>query len=85
MDELTKRVEAIEKRNKAVELDKAWETSIYRKVSIAGITYVFITLIFFIIKVDRPFVNALVPTTGFILSTLSLSALKNIWLKSKNK
>ena len=34
MKDLEKRIEAIEERNKRVELDKAWETSWTRKICI---------------------------------------------------
>jgi hypothetical protein len=56
----------IRNRNRRVESDKAWETSRVRLLSITGITYV----------TSRPFVDALVPTTGFFLSTLSISFLR---------
>lgn len=37
---LEKRITAIEVRNKRVELDKAWEISIVRRLSITMLTYV---------------------------------------------
>ena len=39
MEELEKRIDDIEKRNKKVEGDKAWETSTLRKVLIVVLTY----------------------------------------------
>lgn len=81
---LLKRIEAIESRNKRVELDKAWETSTERKIIIALATYLFIMLVFFIIGVDKPHVNAIIPTFGFLLSTLSPTFFKNLWLKSRS-
>jgi hypothetical protein len=42
-------------------------------------------LVFAAIGNDSPFVNAIVPTLGFTLSTLSLSFFKKIWLKNINK
>lgn len=44
--DLEKRISSIEKRNKKVELDKKWETSLFRKISIALITYIFMSLFF---------------------------------------
>ena len=41
MNSLERRIQAIEERNKRVEADKAWETSLTRRVSIAVITYFF--------------------------------------------
>jgi len=83
MEELEKRICKIEERNKKVELDKAWETSWARKISILLLTYVVIIIFFFIARLPKPFINSIVPTIGFFLSTLSLSLLKKIWMKYK--
>jgi len=83
MSNITKRLEAIEQRNKKVELDKAWETSLARKISIAVLTYFTIVLFFFVAQLPKPFINSIVPTIGFVLSTLSLSFFKKLWIKSK--
>jgi hypothetical protein len=80
---LENRVEAIEKRNGEVELNKAWETSLTRKFSIAAITYITVLLFFIVNKTPQPFISALVPTLGFLLSTLSVSFVKNIWIRRK--
>ena len=37
--DLEKRVSAIESRNQRVERDKQWETSLFRKITIAILTY----------------------------------------------
>lgn len=81
MNTLEKKIEEIEKRNKRVELDKKWETSAIRKCLIMILTYSIILLFFVIINVEKPFINALVPTIGFFLSTLTLDYFKKIWLK----
>ena len=73
----------IQTRNKRVETDKAWETSLTRKFLIAILTYIVIVLFFFAAGLPDPFINSLVPTTGFVLSTLSLPFFKRIWIKSK--
>jgi len=83
MDNIKKRVELIEKRNKKVELDKAWETSWTRRIIITILTYIVITLFFIIAKLPKPFINSLVPTAGFVLSTLSLSFFKKIYLNQQ--
>ena len=66
----------IQNRNRRVESDKAWETSRGRLLSITGITYVTMVVVFLVLGSSRPFVDALVPTTGFFLSTLSISFLR---------
>lgn len=76
---LDARVEAIEKRNKKVELDKKWETSLTRRVSIAMLTYLVVTSYLIATGNDKPFVNGLVPATGFLLSTLALKAIRDTW------
>ncbi len=84
-EELIKEIEAIKRRNERVEADKAWETSLSRKIIIAFLTYIVIVLFFFSAALPNPFVNAIVPTLGFILSTLSLPFLKSVWQNLKNK
>jgi polyferredoxin len=75
------RINAIEKRNKRVELDKAWETSWTRRIVIATLTYFVIVLFFYFAELPKPFINSIVPTAGFVLSTLSLPYFKKLWIK----
>ena len=70
---------AIEQRNERVESDKAWETSWVRRVSIAVLTYgVVCTYLAFVIHID-PWLNALVPVCGYLLSTLALDGVRALW------
>jgi len=85
MKPLEKRLEAIEQRNKKVELDKAWETSWLRKILIAVLTYITVVLFFLVAQLPKPFINSIVPTTGFVLSTLSLPFFKKVWIKYKTQ
>ena len=71
--QLEERIEAIEKRNIKVEKDKEWETSVVRKSLIAVLTYIVVVIFFITIKIEEPFINAIVPVAGFLLSTLSFS------------
>lgn len=79
--DLEKRIEAIEKRNERVEEGKAWEGSWTRKALIALFTYLSIALYFQYILQSDPWLNAIVPTIGFLLSTLTFSFFKNLWVK----
>ncbi len=81
IDELEKRLDGIESRNKKVEADKAWETSWTRKILVAIFTYLAIALYLKYIVHVEPWINAIVPTVGFLLSTLTLSWFKNFWVK----
>ena len=84
MEELEKRIEAIEKRNKKVEKDKAWETSWTRRVCIMILTYIIVLIYSYIIrKVDNVLLSSIVPVIGFTLSTLSLRLIRKIW-ETKN-
>lgn len=76
---------ALEARNKRVELDKAWEGSLIRKVVILFVTYCVVVIFLLVIHSDRPFINALVPLIGFFLSTLVVSDLKRIWIKRRQQ
>ncbi|MFA5125742.1 MAG: hypothetical protein WC462_01940 [archaeon] len=76
-----KEINAIKERNARVEADKAWEVSLTRKIVIAILTYLVIVLFFLVANLPNPFVNAIVPTAGFAISTLSLPFFKNFWIK----
>jgi len=84
-ESLEKRMEEIELRNKRVEADKAWETSWTRRIVIAVLTYlVVVAYLHFVIKIN-PWLNALVPVVGFLLSTLTVSYLKKIWIENRER
>ena len=79
MTKLEDRINDIEKRNARVELDKRWETSWTRRIAIAILTYIVVwAYLAFVIHID-PWLNALVPVVGFLLSTLALRWIKKIW------
>jgi hypothetical protein len=81
-DSLLKRIEAIEKRNESVSLDKRWETSWTRKLGIVSLTYAVVLVYLFIIGNENPWINAIVPPAGFFLSTLALGWLRKLWQKN---
>ena len=81
IQDLLQRIEIIEKRNREVELNKSWEGSWARKILIALFTYLSIALYFQYILEINPWLNAIVPTVGFILSTMTLSFFKELWIK----
>ena len=81
LKELEERIRKIEERNKKVEKDKAWETSLTRKILIAIATYIVISLFLWIANIPMPLENAIVPTVAFFLSTLTIPFFKKMWLK----
>lgn len=78
---LEERIEKIERRNKKVEIDKAWETSYTRKIILVIFTYLSISLYMKAINVLNPWLNAIIPSFGFLLSTLTLPFFKKIWIE----
>jgi hypothetical protein len=82
-EKLEERIEKLEARNRRVEGDKAWETSLFRRCSIMILTYAVVAFYLrYVVHID-PWINALVPVIGFMLSTLTLSLLKSWWLKRR--
>ena len=82
LKDLEKTIEDIQERNRRVELDKKWETSTTRKVCIAILTYIVVIVYSSIIsKTSNVFLSSLVPVMGFLLSTLSLKAVRKVWEK----
>ena len=80
---LEERVRMIEERNRRVENDKAWETSLLRKIIIIILTYIFAVLYLKIADTTNPYFGAVVPCAGFYLSTQSLKIIKKYWLKRR--
>ncbi len=85
LSELKKEIESIKKRNLSVEADKAWETSATRKMLVALFTYLAISIYMWAIDISRPWLNAIVPTVGFLLSTLTLQYFKSLWIRKYGK
>lgn len=82
LKELEKEIDTIKERNRRVEGDKAWETSWTRKILVALLTYIVISLFFTFAGFPNPWLSSVVPTVGFILSTMSLSFVKSYWIKN---
>ena len=86
MENMNSRIQKIEERNKIVELDKRWETSITRRICIMILTYIIVVLYSILIKnTCNIFLSSLVPVIGYTLSTLSLKLIRKIWVKKINK
>jgi len=83
--ELEQELENIKERNKRVELDKAWETSLTRKIGICILTYIVVVVYSYLIRMyDNILLSSLVPVIGFSLSTVSLKYIRKSWEK-RNK
>ncbi len=77
--------EDIHERNRRVEADKAWETSLTRRSIIAVVTYLIVGFYLNLLKVDYAWFHALVPPAAYVLSTLSLGFIKTIWIEKIHK
>jgi preprotein translocase subunit SecF len=83
METIEERLSKIEERNKRVELDKAWETSFTRILLVSIITYLIAFFALYSIGVTKPYLSALIPVLGFVLSTQSIPMIKKNWIKNK--
>ena len=81
IQKLEKEIISINERNKRVEADKAWETSWFRIGCISILTYIFAVIFLYYIRANNVFLNALIPTVGFFLSTQSLPFIKKWWIQ----
>lgn len=78
--ELEQEIEQIKQRNRKVELDKKWETSVTRKICICVLTYIVVIIYSYLTsKINNIFLSSLVPVIGFTLSTISLNFIRKLW------
>ena len=85
LESLEKEIGKLKERNKRVEIDKVWETSLARRGLLIIFTYLAIGLYLSAVNVSDPWLNSIVPSIGFLLSTLTLSYFKNLWIKLNRK
>jgi len=83
IDKLENQVKEIQDRNRRVEKDKEWEQSYTRRLLLMFFTYLAIGFYLQAIEIENPWLNAIVPTLGFYLSTLTLPFFKSLWEKVK--
>lgn len=86
LKDLEKEIENIKSRNKRVELDKKWETSLTRKICICVLTYIVVIIYSYLVRnYNNIILSSLIPVIGFTLSTLSLKYVRKIWEKNIEK
>ncbi|MFZ2150864.1 MAG: hypothetical protein WAZ12_03920 [Candidatus Absconditicoccaceae bacterium] len=81
IEQISQELEKIKQRNKKVETDKAWEGSIVRKFLLMIFTYLALGIYMQAIDINNPRLNAIIPTVGFLLSTLTLPRFKKLRTK----
>lgn len=77
--DIEQEIRIIKERNGRVETDKAWEVSCTRRMFIAMVTYLIALFWLNLIGETSIYLKAVVPTGGYILSTLSLPFIKKWW------
>ena len=85
LNNLEKRIKLIEERNRRVEKDKEWEISLTRRVLLIAFTYLAIGFYLSAINVSNPWLNAIVPSLAFWLSTLTIPIFRKLWEKYLKK
>jgi hypothetical protein len=83
LENLESRIRAVEERNKRVEADKAWETSYARMFLLGVITYTIAVIFLIMTALPFPFLSALIPAIGFMLSVQTIPTVKKWWLTKK--
>jgi len=82
LESVDEALELVKQRNLRVESDKAWEGSKTRILLICLITYVVASGVFYSLGSQRCFLDAVVPTLGFLLSSQSIPLAKKLWIRS---
>lgn len=85
LEKIDNQLAAIRERNARVEADKAWELSWTRRLFITALTYLLAGLWMRLAAISSPWLSALVPALGYLLSTLSLGRLKNWWIGRRDQ
>lgn len=84
INDIERRVRLIEERNVRVEAEKAWEVSVFRKATIAIMTYIIASIVLVSIGSWQPFLSALIPTIGYVLSVQSLPMIRRWWIRRQH-
>jgi hypothetical protein len=80
VEEMKKQIRDLRYRNYTKDKGKKFEGSYTRVGFIMIITYITLSWYMYLIGVGAPFLNAIVPTVGFNLSTWSLPSVKKAWM-----
>lgn len=81
LEQLENRVKEMEVHNQVKDTDKAWETSLSRRGLLIIFTYLAVGVYMNAMGISNPWINAIIPSLGFLLSTLTLGFFKKLWLK----
>ena len=79
--QLQNAIDVLREEFKEEKKQQQFHSSWTRIITISTITYVTMAIYMYLLGVNQPYYSAVIPTTGFYLSTLSVSPLRRIWLK----
>jgi hypothetical protein len=79
--DINKTIKIIQKRNRRVEADKAWETSGFRRALIMIFTYVVAYFWMDTVELEKAWLAAFIPAGAYLISTLTLPPLREWWIK----
>jgi hypothetical protein len=79
--DINKTIKVIQKRNRRVEADKAWETSFFRRALIMVFTYVVAYLWMDTVELEKAWLAALIPAGAYLISTVTFPPLREWWIK----
>ena len=85
LNHIQNEIREIKDRNRRVELDKAWETSMTRTLIISFMTYIIIGSFLWVALIPDAWVAALVPTLAFMISTMTLPFFKGRWMSAQSR
>ncbi len=74
-------IDEIHARNRRVEADKAWELSYVRTGFIGLVTFLLVFVFLLLIHDERPLLNGVLATLGYLLSSQTYGILKRFWIK----
>jgi len=85
LQEISEEIQKIQRRNRRVTMDKAWEISSTRRFFVASLVYIVATLWLVSIGDSLALLKAFIPAIAYIISTFSLPMVKKQWILSKYK
>lgn len=83
LQEIVEELQKIQRRNRRVTIDKAWEVSATRRFFVGVLIYIIASLWLVSLGDSLALLKALVPSIGYIISTFSLPMVKKQWVQSK--
>jgi hypothetical protein len=81
---IEKEIDALQQRNFEKDRGKDFETSYTRVFFLMFVTYWTLFAYMYIIGTNQPFLDAIVPTLGFNISTWSLPLVKEWWIQARH-